>query len=146
MLLVAVMTARLLLAPGAGLLASCTMATMSFTAASSSGGNCGDKERVFFHSLLHGGHHVGLLAVHGPQLFGLGDEQPHILVFFFPQQDVQLCRQLAQEQVGEEQTGLLAAGTELQHGSEKLRRQPSSQITHLQQLVNIPIDGELVGI
>ena len=90
MLLAAVATARLLLAPRAGLMASCIPAATSSMATTSSRGDGGDKGGVILHSLLHGGHHVGLLAVHVPQLFSLCDEQPHILVVNFSQHDAQL--------------------------------------------------------
>ena len=89
LLLATVVTARLLLAPGAGLLASGTTAAMS-SLATPSGGDGSDKGGVFFHCLVKGGHHVGLLAVHGPQLVSLGDEQPHILIVIFSQHDAQL--------------------------------------------------------
>ena len=89
-LLAAVVTDRLLLAHGAGLLASGTTATTSSSATTPSGGDSGDKGGVFFHCLVYSGHHVGLLAVHGPQLVSLGDEQPHILMVIFSQHDAQL--------------------------------------------------------
>ena len=90
LLLAAVVTARLLLAPGAGLLASGITAATSSSATMPSGGDGGDKGGVLFHCLVNGGPQVGLLAVHGPQLVSLGDKQPHILMVIFTQHDVQL--------------------------------------------------------
>ena len=65
LLLVSVVVTRLLLTSGAGLLAFAT-ATTSSTASLSSRGNSGKQGRVILHWLLHGGHQVGLLAMHGP--------------------------------------------------------------------------------
>ena len=90
MLFDAVVAARLLLAPRAGLLTSGTMAAMSSTATTPSGGDGGDNGGVSFHCLVNGSHYVGLLAVHGPKLVSLGDQQPHILVVIFSQHDAQL--------------------------------------------------------
>ena len=53
------------LASGAVLLAF-TVATMSSAASMTSGGDSGEQGGVVLHWLLHGGHQVGLLAVHGP--------------------------------------------------------------------------------
>ena len=52
----------------------------------------GKEGRVRLLWLVHGGHQVGLLAVHGPQLVGLGDEEPNILVVVFTQHDAELSR------------------------------------------------------
>ena len=76
---------------GAGLLAFAT-ATTSSTTSLSSGGDGGEKRRVLLHWLLHSGYQVGLLAVHGPQLVGLSDEDPNILVVVFAQHDAELGR------------------------------------------------------
>ena len=57
-----------------------------------SGGDSGKQGGVVFHWLLDGGHQVGLLAVHGPQLVSLGDEEPNILVVVFTQHDAELSR------------------------------------------------------
>ena len=42
----------------------------------------------------------------------------------FTQHDTELGRKAAQEQMCEEEAGLLSAGAELQHGGEQLRRPP----------------------
>ena len=76
---------------GAFLLAF-TAATTSSVASMTSGGDGGEQGGVVFHWLLHGGHQVGLLAVQGPQLVGLVDEEPHILVVVFTQHDAELSR------------------------------------------------------
>ena len=116
LLLASVVVTRMLLASGAGVLASAT-ATLASTA---SGGDGGKEGRVRLLWLVNGGHQVGLLAVHSPQLVGFGDEEPNILVVVFTQHDAELGRKAAQEQVGEEEAGLLSAGAELQHGGEQL--------------------------
>ena len=103
------------------MLASATAtATLSSTASLSSRGNHGEKGRVRLLWLVNGGHQVGLLAVHSPQLVGFGDEEPNILVVVFTQHDAELGRKAAQEQVSEEKTGLLSTWAKLQHGGEQL--------------------------
>ena len=66
------------------------MATTTSTASMTFGGDGGELGGVIFYWLLHSGHQVGLLAVHGPQLVGLVDEEPHILVVVFTQHDAEL--------------------------------------------------------
>ena len=106
------------------MLASATAtATLASTASSGDGGEEG---RIRLLWLVNGGHQVGLLAVHSPQLVGFGDEEPNILVVVFTQHDAELGRKAAQEQMCEEEAGLLSAGAELQHGGEELRRSPGS--------------------
>ena len=59
-----------------------------------------------------------LLAVHGPQLVGFVDQEPHILVVVLSQHDAELGGQPAKEEVGEEEASLLSVGAELQHGGQ----------------------------
>ena len=99
---------------------------MSSLASLSSGGDSGKKRGVLLYRLFHGGYQVGLLALHGPQLVGLSDEEPNIPVVVFAQHDAELGRKAAQEKMCEEEAGLLSAWAELQHGSEELRWLPGS--------------------
>ena len=100
----------LLLASGDGLLAfAAATATVSTSASLSSGGDSGKKRRVLLHRLLYSGYQVGLLAVHGPQLVRFSDEEPNILVVVFAQHDAELGRKGAQEEMCEEEAGLLSA-------------------------------------
>ena len=125
LLLASVVVTRLLLASEARLLAFATPTTSSM-ASLSSGGDGSEKRRVLLHWLFHGGYQVGLLAMHGPQLVGLSDEEPNILVVVFTQHDAELGRKTAQEKMCEEEAGLLSAWAELHNGGEELPRSPGS--------------------
>ena len=82
----------------------------------------------------------------GPQIVSLGHQIPHILVVVFIQHDAKFGRQLAPEEVSEEDVGLLVVRACLQHGGEQLRGVPGTKGLHLEELVDLLVVSELMSL
>ena len=73
-----------------------------------------------FRYSVHGGHHVvRLFGMDGPQSVG---RLPEVSVVVFSQYDVELLEQPLQEEILEEEAGLLSSGANFQHNGQQLRR------------------------